>query len=539
MTGINTAAQRVYAIAVGTSTGAMRAFRIALLATGIGAIIALLVFAAEKMDLFGESADEAAEKLKKQKEEAEKLTAALDDVAAAQEKVRNSQAGGLDNLNRELNLLKAKGATAKQVYDQEQKIRQAELFNLQVLLQTHQGNKIKEAEIVKQFGDKQNEILAAQYAYEKSLKDQALKDSEDKAAKQKIINDKAAADKKKLDDEFAQKEADLALFRQQENFDITNRQHDQQVKQNDIEFGTKEKFAGDVAKMQVNTNQVINDTVKQQNIAQDEAELKRVEEAEKKKAELKKQAIQAVFQIAQQSADALFEAANARRQQELEIQLTALGTAREQELNNKNLTEQQKDDINKKYQGKERQLKLKAFEEDKKMKRNQAIINGLLGITQAFATAPWPLSIIFAAVVAATTALSVAKIASTQPGFKKGGYTGNKRENEVAGFVHGQEFVAHAEATRKYKPALEAINQLKFDEYLAKIAPIPRTMTPLPEWAAPAASGSGIDYDRLGRSVAEHQKAPSMIMNFDEDGASAYLIEKNRQVFIRNKRYKL
>jgi len=44
------AAQRVYAIAVGTSTGAMRAFRVALLATGIGAAVAAIGLLIAKWD---------------------------------------------------------------------------------------------------------------------------------------------------------------------------------------------------------------------------------------------------------------------------------------------------------------------------------------------------------------------------------------------------------------------------------------------------------------------------------------------------------
>lgn len=35
------------------------------------------------------------------------------------------------------------------------------------------------------------------------------------------------------------------------------------------------------------------------------------------------------------------------------------------------------------------------------------------------------------------------------PGFKKGGYTGDKEEDEVAGVVHGREFVMNAEATKR------------------------------------------------------------------------------------------
>lgn len=50
MMGINTAATNLYALAVGTATGAMRAFRIALLATGIGAAIAAIGLLIAKWD---------------------------------------------------------------------------------------------------------------------------------------------------------------------------------------------------------------------------------------------------------------------------------------------------------------------------------------------------------------------------------------------------------------------------------------------------------------------------------------------------------
>lgn len=43
-------------------------------------------------------------------------------------------------------------------------------------------------------------------------------------------------------------------------------------------------------------------------------------------------------------------------------------------------------------------------------------------------------------------------------GFSKGGYTGSYRRNEIAGFVHGQEYVINAKATRDNLPLLKAIN---------------------------------------------------------------------------------
>lgn len=54
---------------------------------------------------------------------------------------------------------------------------------------------------------------------------------------------------------------------------------------------------------------------------------------------------------------------------------------------------------------------------------------------------------------------SVALIAGqTIAGFKDGGYTGNYGTSQVAGVVHGKEFVVNAEGTRRNRAALEAMN---------------------------------------------------------------------------------
>lgn len=49
-------------------------------------------------------------------------------------------------------------------------------------------------------------------------------------------------------------------------------------------------------------------------------------------------------------------------------------------------------------------------------------------------------------------------------GFSSGGYTGFAPVNQVMGLVHGQEFVAHAEATRRWRPQLEAMNAGSYTE---------------------------------------------------------------------------
>lgn len=44
-------------------------------------------------------------------------------------------------------------------------------------------------------------------------------------------------------------------------------------------------------------------------------------------------------------------------------------------------------------------------------------------------------------------------------GFASGGYTGNYGTDTPAGIVHGQEYVVNADATKKYRPMLEAMNK--------------------------------------------------------------------------------
>lgn len=54
-----------------------------------------------------------------------------------------------------------------------------------------------------------------------------------------------------------------------------------------------------------------------------------------------------------------------------------------------------------------------------------------------------------------------ALLATALAGFKDGGYTGNVGTNEIAGVVHGREFVVNARATAKYRDMLEAMNSGK------------------------------------------------------------------------------
>lgn len=84
----------------------------------------------------------------------------------------------------------------------------------------------------------------------------------------------------------------------------------------------------------------------------------------------------------------------------------------------------------------------------------QATIDGLVAIQKAYASAPFPYNLPAVAAVTIAQAVNVAKIA----GFESGGYTGDAATGQVAGVVHGQEFVVNADGTSKNRAALEAMN---------------------------------------------------------------------------------
>lgn len=88
-----------------------------------------------------------------------------------------------------------------------------------------------------------------------------------------------------------------------------------------------------------------------------------------------------------------------------------------------------------------------------------ATVNAYGAISKAWNSAPFPVNL--AAVAATTPAVMgvVSSISGINPkGFAQGGYTGNMGRSDVAGVVHGQEFVMNAAATARIGvPTLEAL----------------------------------------------------------------------------------
>lgn len=94
-----------------------------------------------------------------------------------------------------------------------------------------------------------------------------------------------------------------------------------------------------------------------------------------------------------------------------------------------------------------------------------AVAEGSLAIAKQ-AQLPFPYNLV--AIIGTVAALAaggislVSKFQATQQsaatGFYDGGYTGDKGEREVAGVVHGREFVVTAKKTKEFRPLLDAIN---------------------------------------------------------------------------------
>ncbi len=212
-TTIATTAQKVYTLVVGSTTGALKALRIALVSTGLGAIVVLLgLFISKMMD----SAD-ATEKEKNATDALNKSLQAMSDLYkeniqdiqdVTKERVLRAKIAGKSEAD--IQKIEKEGADARyKLYKDEDARIQKEKQNKK--LTAEQSQKLRDEE------------LANQRAYFKSLDDEKIKDLEgdlskadakranlkannekliaDRAAEAQRLKDEAAANAKKLLDE--------------------------------------------------------------------------------------------------------------------------------------------------------------------------------------------------------------------------------------------------------------------------------------------------------------------------------------------------
>lgn len=153
----------------------------------------------------------------------------------------------------------------------------------------------------------------------------------------------------------------------------------------------------------------------------------------------------AAIQAATQIADTSFAIAASKRQNETDVKLSNLAREREAELENKNLTENEKENINKKYDALENAERLRAWEANKKASIKQALINGALAATNIWATTPkvdfGVSTYIMLGLSALSTIASVAQISAQSPPEFASGVRNFKGGTALVGEGNGPELI--------------------------------------------------------------------------------------------------
>jgi hypothetical protein len=323
----------------------------ALIATGIGAaVVALgaLVYAANE---YNETLQEEIDKQGKLNDELKKTTELYDKNAEKREGIRNAQKGGLNDLERELKLLEAQGASITEIADKRKAIIDAELFNLKVRRNAVEGNAELESKYTQDILDKQNERLVVEAQLAKQIADNAPK-------RANIAKEEIEDKREKI--EYTLMEGDAISM-------IAARQEQEAL--------AEQERLKLVAKLEAE-----NQAIRVANFLEEEKLRKEREAAEKLQADTKLQAEENYFNAAQGLSEAFFQ--------------TQLNMAQGNDAETE-------------------KIRKKQFQAEKAFSVARAIIDGYRAVNAALVIPP-PAGPILAASNALLAAASVAKILSTQ-----------------------------------------------------------------------------------------------------------------------------
>ena len=269
-------------------------------------------------------------------------------------------------------------------------------------------------------------------------------------------------------------------------------------------------------------------------------------DASKKSIELERQKAAFIIDQARVVTDTIFTIGEQNRQAAFDAEIEQLNLLRENELANKNLTEAQRAQIEKRYAQEEAKLKREAWERQKQADIAQAIINTALAVTKSFATLGYPAGIPGAIGAGIAGAAQIAVISNTKPPkfadgteFLVGAGTG-RSDNNLAYLSHGERVVPAA-VNSDYFPALSAIHNREVEPTFAN-----NILTALAngtfELAAQYQSAQGsskksLDYDKLGK-VLERNKS-NVNINIDENGFNKYVEKMHNRTEFRNSKMRI
>ena len=210
-TNIATGAQKLYNMVVGKSTGAMKALKLAIAASGVGALVLILGEVVSAMMDFGDSTEEAA---KKQERLEKQLEATNKQIEASKKKTQDLSAElDLETRKRVANAqLKGKSEEELKLIEQ-----QADLARLAIFEKEIQREKYRAGEIARKKGSAKEleAVIKSQVEAERQYAEQlvliAEKEAEDidrirqeKLDKEKAANDKAREARQKANEDRKQ-----------------------------------------------------------------------------------------------------------------------------------------------------------------------------------------------------------------------------------------------------------------------------------------------------------------------------------------------
>ena len=451
-TGVMTVAQYAYTTAVGTTTGAMKLLRLSMLAIPIFAIIAGVTALISAMDLFGESTEEAAAKQK-----------AFDEMQAkslkkAQDYLTNGLKTKQETHDKEIELMKAKGASSDEIYKKEMAI----LDNTKIELekQTKFGIKMnKEQYTLYKDTIQAKKVLEA--THQKEISEAQEKGEEDRK------KNKAKADAQALQD---QKDADakkLELKRLTEDLINANiedsglrqlaqlrKQHERESEDLIIKFGNNQKLIDELTVKQFNETEALKTDLTNQQTEKDKQKLAKENTDAKARLEAKILNFRADFEAEQgakkELADLELEQAlqnqdltngeilKLKEEHEIKIQAINDDTKNKEIANHKEIQDASFEIANNSLssiqslsdtifsikqnnlkKGSDEELKSakKQFEINKQMQIAQAIINGAQSVTAILSVPDFTMGVASAIRIASAglaTVATIAKISSTK-----------------------------------------------------------------------------------------------------------------------------
>ena len=481
--GVTTAAQNTLngataaggAAAGGAATGfraltaAMVANPFTAIAVAIGAVVGALI-------LLNDTENKVAEDEKKRKQEREDYLKTLKGEAELIE-LRNAAIGkGVQGARQELELIRARGASSKEVFAAEQKLRQEELNEL-IRIKAFLGDNLEDEkerlQLDIEISNKRNQIRAASLAYDKKLQEEGVKAAEKaEADRLKALQDNQA----KIDAARAAEDGLRAQREQQLNSELAEIDKQAELQK----LANQANFYGDKEALRVFDLKAENDAIdaklqklkdfgKQDSSQYQELLAKRVKlnkEAEAaqtedtKKAEKERDAIRQ--KINQEYADFTFEAISSYT----DLFKTGLDEQTQSEIESIEARKEAGLITEEAYQAGLKKIRQKNAEDTKKFQIFAGLLNAAQAILAALNTPPNPLdptaqirAVAFASILSAA---NLAKIIATPiPKFKEGtlNFQGGKMDSDggALAILHPNEAVIPADRNRAYHPTLEAI----------------------------------------------------------------------------------